>query len=265
MDYRYITCNSLVKKITKKDLLFSGNYCLDPYQNCEFECKYCDSSLDKTIYIKINADKIFEKEIKKLEKGVVIIGSVNDPYQESERKYELTRKILKVLKKFDFPCHILTKSNLVLRDVELLKDLNCAVTISIISLKQNIKNIFEKNLPSSEERFEILKLLVKNDINAGIALIPIIPYLIDNELERIIKKASISNAKYFLNRHLEIKGEQKIEFMKLIKSKFPHLVSIFDELYRDNFKLNGKIDTYYNKKISALCKKYELQEKINIT
>jgi len=265
MNHRIIMCDSLIKKITKKDLLFDGNYCLDPYQNCEYECKYCDSSLEKTVYIKINADKILEEEIEQLEKGVIIIGSVNDPYQESEKKYEITKKLLKVLKRFDFPCHILTKSNLVLRDVELLKEMNCAVTISIISLNKNITSLFEKNLPNSNNRVETLKSLIKNNIKAGVALIPIIPYIIDDELEEIIQKAHVINAQYFLHKYLQLMGDQKAEFIKTIQLKFPHLVATFEELYRCSYRLNENIESNYNKTISALCKKYNLSEKINIS
>ena len=73
MEYRLISCNSLIKKITKKDTLFNGVYCVDPYQNCEFECQYCDSSLENTVYVKTNATERLEKEIKYLEKGVIVL------------------------------------------------------------------------------------------------------------------------------------------------------------------------------------------------
>ena len=81
MQYKSITCTSIINKIVKKDNLFIGDYSADPYQNCEFGCSYCDSSFDKTIYIKSNALQTFNQEIEKLSKGVIIIGSVHDPYQ----------------------------------------------------------------------------------------------------------------------------------------------------------------------------------------
>jgi DNA repair photolyase len=263
MDYRLITCNSLIKKITSKDLLFNGNYTIDPYQNCDFECKYCDSSLEKIIYIKINADQILEREIKNLKKGVVILGSVNDPYQKSEEKYEISKKLLKILKKYDFPCHILTKSNLIIRDINLLKDMNCTVTISISSLNSNITKIFEKNVPSVLKRMETLKFLVKNGIKAGIALIPIIPYIVDEEIEKIIKKSKQNNAQFFLYKHLELKGDQKIAFMNIIQTKYPKLVSRFENSYKDSFNINKEIKSNYEKKIHKICDYYKISEKID--
>ena len=81
----------MLNKITTKDMLFGGNYTLDPYQNCEFSCKYCDSSYDEKIYIKTNAIELLEKELKKIKKGTIIIGSVHDPYQKAEKKSRILK------------------------------------------------------------------------------------------------------------------------------------------------------------------------------
>jgi len=78
MIYKHARYESLINKITNKDLLFIGDFTLDPYLNCEFGCKYCDSSLDETIYIKTNAAQLLEDEIGKIEKGIMIVGSVHD-------------------------------------------------------------------------------------------------------------------------------------------------------------------------------------------
>ena len=135
MEYKLINCDSVIKKITKKDSLFHGNYCVDPYQNCEFGCHYCDSSFEKTIYVKTNIIEILEKELETIKNGRIIIGSVNDPYQIIEKKYQLTNTILETLKEYNFPCHILTKSPLILRDLDLLSQLESMITISMIVSK----------------------------------------------------------------------------------------------------------------------------------
>ena len=99
MQYKQIQVDTVINKITNKDKLFKGDYTVDPYQNCEYGCRYCDSSFDKTIYIKNNALEIFEKEITQMQNGTIIIGSVHDPYQKTEEKHKLTRQILKIIKK----------------------------------------------------------------------------------------------------------------------------------------------------------------------
>jgi len=262
MEYRLITCNSLIKKITKKDILFNGVYCLDPYQNCEFDCQYCDSSFEKTIYIKTNASEILEKEIIHLKKEVIIIGSVNDPYQKAEEKYEITKNLLKTIKKHGFPCHILTKSTLIQRDIDLLKEMKSMVTVSIPSLDKNIINLFEKDVPSPEKRFQTVELLVENKIKTGVAMIPIIPFLTELEIERIIRKTSLSKAQYFLHKHLELKGDQKIVFRKIIKTQYPHILPKIDELYKDDFKPSEKFIEALDENVHRLCKKYDIPEKI---
>lgn len=262
MENRTISINSLIKKITKKDTLFNGAYCIDPYQNCEFGCRYCDSSFEKTVYVKINACEVLENEIKNLEKDVIIIGSVHDPYQNSENKYKITRNLLITIKKNDFPCHILTKSPLVLRDINLLKKMDCKVTTSIISLDKNNNQIFEKNVPSPLERLKTVETLVKHGVGAGVALIPLLPFLVESELEKIIKKVSLSNSEYFIYKNLELKGDQKKVFMDIISDNYPHLFSKFDELYKN--KINPE-DNYFatmNKKVHKLCRQYNIPEKI---
>ncbi len=262
MEYRLISCNSLIKKITKKDTLFNGVYCVDPYQNCEFDCQYCDSSLEKTVYVKINAYEILEKEIKHLKNEVIIIGSVNDPYQKAEEKYEITKNLLKTIKKHDFPCHILTKSTLIQRDIDLLKDMHCMVTVSIPSLDKKIINLFEKDVPSPEKRFQTVELLVENKIKTGVAMIPIIPFLTESDINQIIRKASLSKAQYFLHKHLELKGDQKIVFREIIQSHFPHVLQKIDELYKDDIKPNEKFIEALDRNVHRLCKKYDILEKI---
>jgi len=262
MEYRPITCDSLIKKITKPDMLFNGKYCTDPYQNCEFGCLYCDSSFDKTIYVKMNATEILEKELEQMERGVIIIGSVHDPYQKAEEKYEVTKNLLKTINKHHFPCHILTKSSLVLRDIDLLSNMQCVVTISITSLDKNVSQIFEENVPSPKERLQIVETLMEHGIKTGLALMPVLPFIVESELEDVVKAAKSSNAQYLLHKHLELKGDQKSVFKDIIQNHYPHLLSKYDELYKDDLKPDEKYIAELDKRMYKLCKKYNIPERI---
>ena len=262
MKYKLLNYNKIINKITNKDKLFIGDYIIDPYQNCEFGCKYCDSSFDKNIYAKINSSEILEKELKNKDKGTIIIGSVHDPYQNAEKKFNLTRRILEVIKSYDFPCHILTKSNLILRDINLISKMKCNITISMISSDIKISKNFENNISSPKKRFGIVKKLNENGIPAGIALIPILPYIIDNELEKIVKYSYKSDAKYFLYKHLELKGYQKELFFNLIKENFPDLQNKYKELFKNQISPDIKYVKNINKKINSFCKKYKIKNKL---
>jgi DNA repair photolyase len=263
MDYRYIKVNSLLNKITTKDTLFGGNYTIDPYQNCEFGCIYCDSSFDKTIYIKSNANEILKKELKKVDKGIIIVGSVHDPYQKIEQNTKLTRDLLKTILQNNFSCHILTKSDLVLRDIDILSKIdNCTVTVSIVSLNETISNIFEKNVVSPSQRLKIIQKLNNQAIRAGVAIIPLLPFFVENELEKTIKIIKNHNARYILHKNLELKGDQKTKFLNFLKNNHPESLEKYGKLFKNNYAP----DLSYIKKIDRLfvklCKRYKIKNKV---
>jgi DNA repair photolyase len=264
MDYKIINCDSIVKKITKKDSLFHGNYCVDPYQNCEFGCHYCDSSFEKTIYVKANVVDILKKELEQIKNGRIIIGSVHDPYQNTEKKFKLTRTILETLKEFNFPCHILTKSPLILRDVDLLSQLECMITISVSSLDDQVVRIFEPDVPSPYDRLRTLQNLRSQGITTGLALIPMLPYIVESELETIVKAACNVDALYLLHKHLELKGDQDRIFRNLIEAHYPQLMAKYDTLYDNNFYPRKEYLHELNSTLSDYCKKYKISDKITI-
>jgi len=263
MEYKYARYSSLLNKITKKDPLFAGDYTLDTYQNCEFGCKYCDSTLDEVIYIKTNAVQLLKKELKKTEKGTIIVGSVVDPYQKAEKKYETTRNLLKIIRQYSFPCHILTKSNLILRDLDILSKMDtCIVTISITTLDKSVSDILEKKVLSTIERLQTVKKLSETGIKAGIAVIPILPYIIEGELENIVKLANKHKAHYILYKHLELKGDQKNIFMKTLEEFFPDLVEKYVKLYKDGYMPDNNYISKINNTIDKWCKRYNIENRI---
>jgi DNA repair photolyase len=261
MEHKYINYDRLLNKITNKDKIFLGDYTLDPFQNCEFKCSYCDSSNNNVIYIKNNYLKLLKNEITKLDNihNRIIIGSVVDPYQPIERKLKITRDILKNIKSNKLPVHILTKSDIVLRDIDILSKIkNCLVTISIISLNTDIYNLFEKNVISSLNRLKIIKKLKNNNIRTGLAIMPILPFITDNEIELIIKNAKENEAEYILHKHLELKGIQKSKFMKELSNFNPDLISKYEKLYYNSYKPNYKYLLNIKKIVEKYCLKYNV-------
>lgn len=263
MNYKTIQCSFLLNKITRKDKLFNGEYTLDPYQNCEFGCRYCDSTQNDAIYIKDKISQILKNELKKTKKGVIIVGSTVDPYQETEKKYQNTRKTLEIIKQNNFPCHVLTKSKLVLRDIDLLSSMkNSIVSLSLFSLDKKISDTFETNLPSPLERLDVIKKLSENGVRAGLAIMPILPFVTENELENIVKKAREHKAKYILHEYLELKGDQKQIFINTLKKYKPDLVEKYKQLYRSSYRPNKAYVSEVSKIIANLCSRYYLKNKI---
>ena len=262
MYYKIINSNSVIKKIIEKDSLFHGNYCVDPYQNCEFGCHYCDSSLEKTIYIKANVVETLKKELKQVNKGRIIIGSVHDPYQPAEKEYKFARAILETLKQNYFPCHILTKSPLILRDIDILSQIDCMVTISITSLENKVIRIFEPDAPLPNDRLQTIRILRSKGIISGLALMPMLPYIIESELKSIVKAAHDVDAQYLLHKYLELKGDQEKFFMNLIESHYPHLLTKYNELYNNDFNPRKEYIQGVNDVLLASCKNFKISDKI---
>lgn len=246
----------------KNDSLFHGDYCIDPYQNCEFSCQYCDSSFENIIYIKKNIIDVLKKELISMKPGRIIIGSVHDPYQNAEKDYEITKRVLITIKDHHFSCHIITKSPLVLRDLDLITQLDCIVTISLLSLNPQVVQVFEPAVPSPSERMQTLQTLRKHDIKAGIAFIPILPFITDYDLESMFQAAQSIDTQYLLHRYLELKGDQKQHFKNLIKMHYPALLQKYDALYQDNIKPDETYMTEVNETLSKYHKKYDIPDKI---
>lgn len=253
----------MLNRITTKDKLFNGDYTLDPYQNCGFGCKYCDSTYDETIYIKTNAAQLLKKELETTEKGTIIVGSVVDPYQKAEESHNITRNLLEIIEQYDFPCHILTKSNLVLRDIDILSKMNnCVVTMSIATTNQSVSDLFERDVPSPMERLETIKKLSESGITAGLAVIPILPFIVEDELEDIVKSAKKHKARYLLHKHLELKGDQKNIFMKILEEFYPNLVEKYEELYKDSYMPDDAFISKINNELEKLCIRHKIKNKI---
>ena len=254
MNYRFITCSTFVNTIIRNDKLFHGKYTADPYQQCAFGCSYCDSSTQDTVTITSNAVEQFRTEIPHLKKGTVILGSVHDPYQPAEKTYAITRGLLRILKEYDFPCHILTKSPLVLRDLDILSKLsNCRVTVSLVSLERTVAQVFEKQVPSPMDRLHAVQTLSEQGIPTGVALIPVLPFIVDNELESIVLSASDHQAQYILHKYLQLKGDQKQRFLGILSNNYPHLVEKYMTLYRNDITPKKTYISEMNKRIRTYC------------
>ncbi|MFC1787059.1 radical SAM protein [Halobacteriota archaeon] len=157
----------IVKEVYAKTILSKSkvfDYTINPYIGCEHDCTYCYARFMKRftdhnedwgefVDIKINAAGLLRRELKKKQVGKVWISGVCDPYQPLEKKYELTRRCLEVLLKSGWPVTIQTKSPLVLRDLELLREFDeIEVGLTITTADENIRKIFEPKAPPIKQR-----------------------------------------------------------------------------------------------------------------
>jgi DNA repair photolyase len=107
-----------------------------------------------------------------------------------------------------------------------------------------------------------VKKLTNKGIKAGIAVIPMLPFIIEKELENIVKSAYKYQAQHILHKHLELKGDQKNKFLKTLENFYPDLVNKYEKLYKDSYMPNHDYISNLNKNMDKLCKKYKLKNKI---
>ncbi|MFE3845717.1 radical SAM protein, partial [Thermoplasmatota archaeon] len=185
MNIKYIKCKTALSDSKLPGL----DYSLNPYVGCQHNCSYCYApnvlKIDRNkwgnnIGIKLNIPIILSKEIKKKRIGTIGISTVTDPYQPIEKKYKLTRYCLEQLKKYDFPIHIQTKSSIVNRDFDIISKISKVdIMISISSLNDDERKIFEPFSSSIKDRLEILSIFSEIGIRTSVFLGPIFPTIKD--------------------------------------------------------------------------------------
>ena len=210
--------------------------------------------------VKINAPEICEKQIKKIRPGLVSLSTVTDPYQAAEKKYELTRQILTILAEHRFPISILTKSGLVLRDMDILKKFEkseCEVGFSIATLDEKVHRTFEPHAPSIRDRIKALKTLHDEGIKTWVFIAPILPVLTQQTLFELLSELKES-ADYILVDRLNIKcGNWKV-ISNVLGTRFPEYLVKWKEMLFNREK-RGSYNEMIYQQISDYCQSHKLQ------
>lgn len=173
------------------------DFCLNPYVGCAHGCRYCYASFMKRytghreewgsfVDLKINAAEVLERQVRRNQSGHVLMSSVTDPYQPIEEKYRLTRQCLEILSDHSFFLDILTKSPLVLRDLDLIKRFRqIEVGLTITTENEAVRKIFEPQAPPVEARITALRRLSEEGIPTYAFIGPILPMNPERLAEKI--------------------------------------------------------------------------------
>ncbi len=244
-----------------KSKLPASDYVINPYVGCPHGCKYCYASFMKRftghneewgdfLDIKICDKKI---NLEKIKNKDVFLSSVTDCYNPFEEKYKVTRKILEQLVDADCFLGIATKSNLILRDVDLLKKMkHVRVSMSINTLNENFRADMD-NASSIKERLVTLEKLHKQGIYTILFMSPIFPYI--TEWQEIIEKSKNFVDEYWFE-NLNLRGAYKFYIMNYIKNKYAKYYKYYCDIY-----LNGN-NSYWeslSKEIDDYCQKNNIK------
>jgi len=238
-------------------------YSLNPYRGCEHNCAYCyvpnvlrikREKWGSFVDAKTNIPNVLSDELRKKKKGVVGLSTVTDPYQPIEKKYKLTRFCLEQLLIHGFPVCIQTKSDLILRDKDLItKFSNAEIIMSIGTLNDSERKILEPNSSSIEKRLKVLESFSKSDIKKTVFFGPIYPTIEKDDLNEIFNNFSEFNVSEVIVDNFNLRGDMK-----------ENIIPKIDPNYRlnDSFSKNiFKKSNFYEK----TCKNiYEIGKANNI-
>ncbi len=247
MSIQEIQAKSILRKHKKIDSWFVSRCGMNLYRGCLHDCVYCDGRAEKyrvegefgkDVEVKINAPEILERELdparkrKPFKPGFVILGGgVGDSYQSLDSLYQLSRKALELLLKFGHPVHVLTKSALVERDLDLLQQINAQsrvlVSMSFSSVDPEICADFEPNVPSPNRRLKTLETFKRKGLFTGMFLLPVLPYLTDTaeQIESSVRAGKEAGVDFVIFGGLTLKaGRQQSHFLGRLKAKRPELL-----------------------------------------
>jgi len=263
----------LLSHMRQPDDWFGLKYNMNLYRGCQHQCIYCDTrsecyqvvNFENEIIYKENAIELLRVELaSKRVKGTIGLGSMNDPYQPLESSKKLTRKALEIIAEFKFPVHIITKSDLVLRDINLLKKISntyATVSFSISTFDDDLAKIIEPGAASISNRLKAIKELNNNGIQAGIVMMPILPFIEDNEenIREIVTKGNEYSASYILPAFgMTIRDRQREYFYKKLDVNFPGIKQKYIKKFGDNYSCSVNNYTKLKSLFIELCNKLEI-------
>lgn len=290
-----ITVKSILNKTKKRDFWFLDDYTINPYSGCSFNCLYCyirgskyGEHMEEKTSVKENAVELLDKQLalraKKNQYGFIVLSSATDPYLHFEKEEQLTRRILEVILKHKFPVHIITKSNLVLRDLDLLSEINktallpadlslkmkdkVIVSFSFSTLDETFGRIFEPGAPSPLLRLETMQQVLQKGFLSGVSMMPLIPYISDTteSLNKMFTAFKNAKARYVMPASITLFGngnsDSKTLVMRAVNKHYPELVSKYEKFFTTGSEMPAFYTTAFYKKMKELSAAFEMPNRI---
>jgi DNA repair photolyase len=268
VEYFTLPARSLLNRcVSKRELPFT--WTINPYRGCEFGCRYCYArythefmelrdgmEFEQKIYVKQQAAELLRHDLKKVKRGESIaLGSATDPYQPAERRYQVTRGILEEFSRHrGLELGIITKSDLIVRDVDLLRAIKrenrLSIHITITTLDTELARILEPRAPRPDLRMAAVEQLNDAGITVGVNCSPVLPGITDSpaNLEAVVSAAAAAGARNLFAGPLFLKPCSSAVFLPFLEQHFPALVASYRERYKDRAFLPAS----YGKRIAEL-------------
>ncbi len=234
MIVREIECKSILTKSGIEGV----DYALNPYVGCAHGCVYCYASFMKRftghkeewgafVDVKVNAAAVLARQMRRAKPGNIVSGTVTDPYQPLEERYGITRACLEVLTDYDFPVSILTKSDLVLRDLDLFRHLkDVEVGFTITALDEEVQRVFEPCAPPASARLAALAELAEAEVKTWAFCGPLLPLLSDGEeqIDALFGDLARVGVSYIIVDSMKLSGTIWGKVRRVMERHYPELV-----------------------------------------
>ena len=290
-----IEVKTILNKKKSRDSWFLDDYTLNLYSGCSFNCLFCyirgskyGEHMESRLSYKKNALELLDKQLsnraKKGQYGYIVMSSATDPYLQFEEELKLTRGALELILKYRFPVHMITRSDLVLRDVDLLRaiDINAIlpeelkdkpgrgaiVTFSFSTIEDEVARVFEPGATLPSVRLRTHEAILSEGFLSGISMMPLLPYISDTgeSLHAMFSRFRSLGSKYVMPATITLFGEgpsdSKTLVFRAIEKHYPHL----SEKYRKLFSGSTELPDYYNRafgrKAGELSGTYNLPDRI---
>jgi DNA repair photolyase len=274
---REIQAKVLLAHVKQPDTWFGLKYNMNLYRGCQHGCIYCDSrsecyqieDFDGEVLIKANALELLRRELaRKRVKGPIGMGSMNDSYMPLEREVNMTGRALRIIAEFGFPVHVMTKSALVLRDLDVLRQISerfAAVSFTITTADDELGRKVEPRAALVSERFRAMKVLADNGIHTGISMMPILPFIEDTEenITRIVELAHAHGASYIIPAFgMTLRDRQRAYYYRKLDELFPGLRQRYERAFGGRYGVAGPSAARLDKLFRDLCRRYGIQTRM---
>ncbi|MBO9596077.1 MAG: hypothetical protein J7599_24450 [Niabella sp.] len=290
-----IIAKSILNKTKRRDPWFLDDYTVNPYSGCSFNCLYCyirgskyGINMEEKLSVKSNAVELFERQLaaraRKKQYGFIVLSSATDPYLQLEKTQQLTRRLLEVILHYRFPVHMITKSDLVSRDFDLLQAIdresilpddlrNCTtrkafVTFSFSTLEDPVARIFEPGATPPSARLNTLVEALENGLSTGVSLMPLLPFITDTaaQLEQLFQTFKTAGANYLLPSTLTLFGaeasDSKTLVLRAVQKHYPHLLEKYQRFFHSGTQMPAYYRKAFAKKMNELGQKYQLRNSL---
>jgi DNA repair photolyase len=244
-------CKSAINRVPEQSRV-PFRWTINPYRGCTHSCHYCfarafhayldlgvGDDFSSKIIVKTNVVEVLRRELAspKWAGETIAMGTATDPYQHCEGRYKLTRGIVQALGDFENPLSMLTKSTMILRDLDLYKRLGAVadvtVSMSVGTLNERIRRVVEPGTPPGRRRLEVLARFAEAGIRTGVLVAPILPGLTDDEehLDEVVAGCAAAGVSWTAPIVLHVRSSIREYFMPWLEETYPALVPLYRELY----------------------------------